>query len=130
MGFLRRYLWKSWEAGKLKMLVQGKLFSIMLPFCLAFQTLDYDPFCSSPLIDMNVPIIDPDAKEDRKKILVDYFSTNRHNHEFYAFREEQFFIDYKVTNPPFQKQEKERILCFLSHINSFYLPSHFKAVPL
>jgi hypothetical protein len=35
---------------------------------------------------MNVPIIDPDAKEDRKRILVDYFSTNRHNHEFYAFR--------------------------------------------
>jgi hypothetical protein len=50
---------------------------------------------------MNVPIIDPDAKEDRKKILVDYFSTNRHNHEFYAFREEQFFIDYnknKIKN--------------------------------
>jgi hypothetical protein len=46
---------------------------------------------------MNVPIIDPDAKEDRKKILVDYFSTNRHNHEFYAFREEQFSIDYKHT---------------------------------
>ena len=40
------------------------------------------------MIDMNVPIIDPDAKEDRKKILVDYFSTNRHNHEFYAFRQE------------------------------------------
>jgi len=38
---------------------------------------------------MNVPIIDPDAKEDRKKILVDYFSTNRHNHEFYAFRKDQ-----------------------------------------
>jgi hypothetical protein len=63
---------------------------------------------------MNVPIIDPDAKEDRKKILVDYFSTNRHNHEFYAFREEQFFIDYKVTNPPFHKQEKECILYFFS----------------
>ena len=38
---------------------------------------------------MNVPIIDEDAKEDRKRILVDYFTTNRHNHEFYAFR---FFL--------------------------------------
>jgi len=56
--YIPRYLWKSWEAGKLKMLVQ----------------------------DMNVPIIDEDAKEDRKKILVDYFTTNRHNHEFYAYR--------------------------------------------
>ena len=38
------------------------------------------------IVDMNVPIIDEDAKEDRKKILVDYFTTNRHNHEFYAYR--------------------------------------------
>jgi len=56
--YVPRYLWKAWEGGKLKMLVQ----------------------------DMNVPIIDDDAKEDRKKILVDYFATNRHNHEFYAFK--------------------------------------------
>ena len=35
---------------------------------------------------MNVPIIDDDTKEDRKKILVDYFATNRHTHEFYAFK--------------------------------------------
>jgi hypothetical protein len=41
------------------------------------------------MLDMNVPIIDPDAKEDRKKILVDYFSTNRHNHQFYAYRRDQ-----------------------------------------
>jgi len=56
--YIPRYLWKTWEAGKVKMLVQ----------------------------DMNVPIVDADAKEDRKKILVDYFTTNRHNHEWYAFR--------------------------------------------
>ena len=42
---------------------------------------------------MNVPIIDEDAKEDRKKILVDYFTTNRHNHEFYAYRCDIFFKD-------------------------------------
>jgi len=56
--YVPRYLWKAWEGGKLKMLVQ----------------------------DMNVPIIDDDAKEDRTKILVDYFATHRHNHEFYAFK--------------------------------------------
>lgn len=38
---------------------------------------------------MNVPIIEPDAKADRKKILVDYFATNRFNHDFYAFK---FFL--------------------------------------
>jgi len=59
--YVPRYMWKTWEAGKLKMLVQ----------------------------DMNVPIIDSDAKEDRKKILVDYFITNKHNHDFYAFK---FFL--------------------------------------
>ena len=39
-----------------------------------------------PSLDMNVPIIDPDVKADRKKILVDYFATNRFNHDFYAFK--------------------------------------------
>merc|ERR1719415_115148 len=38
---------------------------------------------------MNVPIIDPDTKKDRIKILVDYFTINRNNHTFYAFK---FFI--------------------------------------
>merc|ERR1719415_17297 len=35
---------------------------------------------------MNVPIIDPDTKKDRIKILVDYFTINRNNHTFYAFK--------------------------------------------
>ena len=35
---------------------------------------------------MNVPIVDAEAKEDRKKILVNYFTDNRNNHDFYAFR--------------------------------------------
>jgi len=56
--YVPRYMWKTWECGKLGMLVQ----------------------------DMNVPIIDPDVKADRKKILVDYFATNRFNHDFYAFK--------------------------------------------
>jgi len=59
--YIPRYLWKTWEAGRVKMLVQ----------------------------DMNVPIVDPDAKKDRIKILVDYFTINRNNHTFYAIK---FFL--------------------------------------
>jgi len=56
--YVPRYLWKTWEGGKLKMLVQ----------------------------DMNVPIVQPDDKKNRIKVLVDYFSENRNNHTFYAFK--------------------------------------------
>ena len=35
---------------------------------------------------LNVPIVDADTKEDRKKILVNYFTDNRNNHDFYAFK--------------------------------------------
>lgn len=59
--YIPRYLWKTWEAGKMKMLV----------------------------LDLNCPIIAEDTKNDRKKLLVDYFATNLHNHNFYAIR---FFI--------------------------------------
>ena len=68
-----RYLWKVYEAGKVNMLVQ----------------------------DLNVPMVDKDQKEDRKKVqctgpkswstqtfvqvLVDYFIEDRHNHTYYAF---------------------------------------------
>ena len=52
-----RYLWKVSESGRVNMLVQ----------------------------DMNVPMVDKDQKEDRKKVLVDYFLEDRHNHEFYAY---------------------------------------------
>ncbi len=83
---------------------------------------------------MNVPIIDPDAKEDRKKILVDYFSTNRHNHEFYAFREEQFFIDFNATIS--QTRGRLHFVFFSSQsciIIFLYIPicwqSHFESCP-
>ena len=39
--------------------------------------------------DLNVPIVDQDQKEDRKKVLVDYFIEDRHGHNFYAYR---FFL--------------------------------------
>merc|ERR1712095_114556 len=39
--------------------------------------------------DMNVPIVEPDVKKDRIKILVDYFTINRNNHTFYAMK---FFL--------------------------------------
>jgi len=59
--YIPRYLWKTWEAGKMKMLV----------------------------LDLNCPIIADETKNERKALLVDYFSANLHNHNFYAIR---FFI--------------------------------------
>ncbi|CAG0893462.1 unnamed protein product [Cyprideis torosa] len=59
--YVPRYLWKTWEGGKVKMLV----------------------------MDLNCPIVDEGTKCDRKKLLVDYFTANLHQQNFYAFR---FFI--------------------------------------
>ena len=56
--YIPRFLWKNWEAGKCKMLVQ----------------------------DMNVPIVEPDTKKDRIELLVDYFAWNRNNHVFYSYK--------------------------------------------
>jgi len=56
--YIPRFLWKMWEGGKLKMLVAG----------------------------LNVPIVDEETRKDRKTVLVNYFTENRHNHNFYAFR--------------------------------------------
>ena len=36
--------------------------------------------------DMHLPIVAKEQKEDRIKILVDYFSSNRNNHTFYAIK--------------------------------------------
>ena len=35
---------------------------------------------------MHLPIVTKENKEDRIKILVDYFSSNRNNHTFYAIK--------------------------------------------
>lgn len=59
--YVPRYLWKTWEGGRIKMLV----------------------------LDLNCPVVNDEAKEERKKILLDYFSENLNRHNFYAFR---FFI--------------------------------------
>ncbi|CAG9783340.1 unnamed protein product [Diatraea saccharalis] len=59
--YVPRYLWKTWEGGRIKMLV----------------------------LDLNCPVVGEDCKSDRKKLLVDYFHTNLHTQNFYAFR---FFI--------------------------------------
>ncbi|CAG9812025.1 unnamed protein product [Chironomus riparius] len=59
--YIPRYLWKTWEGGRIKMLV----------------------------MDLNCPVVNDEAKEDRKKILLDYFGDNLNRHNFYAFR---FFI--------------------------------------
>jgi len=56
--YIPRFLWKIWEGGKLSMLVSG----------------------------LNLPIISPEAKKERKEVLVNYFTENRRNHNFYALR--------------------------------------------
>ena len=33
-----------------------------------------------------MPIIDETTKKDRKEVLLNYFTENRHSHNFYAFR--------------------------------------------
>ncbi len=35
---------------------------------------------------MNVPIVDADTKKDRIRLLVEYFSLNRNNHELYSLK--------------------------------------------
>lgn len=56
--YIPRYLWKMWEAGKLKMLVQG----------------------------LNVPIVDSDTKNSRIEVLINYFLDKKNNNDWYAFR--------------------------------------------
>ena len=43
----------------------------------------------SLVLDLTNPIIDESTKRDRKKLLVNYFTTNMHNHNSYAVR---FFL--------------------------------------
>lgn len=56
--YLPRYLWKMWEAGRLKMLA----------------------------LDLCCPLIGDDTKRDRVKLLIDYFNANLHCQNFYAAR--------------------------------------------
>ncbi|XP_077284716.1 innexin 2 [Arctopsyche grandis] len=56
--YVPRYLWKTWEAGRIKSLI----------------------------LDLNCPIVSEQCKDDRKKALVEYFSLNIHTHNFYAYR--------------------------------------------
>lgn len=56
--YVPRYLWKTWEGGRIKMLV----------------------------LDLNCPVVSEDCKSDRRRLLVDYFATNLHSQNFYAFR--------------------------------------------
>ncbi|KAG8034515.1 hypothetical protein G9C98_007591 [Cotesia typhae] len=56
--YVPRYLWKTWENGRLKMLV----------------------------LDLNCPIVTDSSKTERSKLLVDYFRTNLHTQNLYAYR--------------------------------------------
>lgn len=81
--YLPRYLWKTWEAGRLKMLA----------------------------LDLTCPIISDDNKKDRIRLLLDYFQTNLHCQNFYAIRfmicevlnfvnvvAQIYFVDYFLDN--------------------------------
>ena len=60
--YIPRFLWKTWEAGRMKTLAHN----------------------------LNYPIFTDDTnKSERIKLLVDYFASNLHHHNFYAIR---FFI--------------------------------------
>ena len=56
--YVPRYLWKTWEGGRIKMLV----------------------------LDLNCPVVSESCKSDRRKLLVEYFCTNLHTQNFYAYR--------------------------------------------
>ncbi|KAG8237843.1 hypothetical protein J437_LFUL002452 [Ladona fulva] len=56
--YIPRYLWKTWEGGRIKMLV----------------------------LDLNCPVVSEECKKDRKELLVEYFSANLHAQNFYAIR--------------------------------------------
>jgi len=56
--YIPRYLWKVWEAGKVKMLVMT----------------------------LNSPIVEEGTKEECKGMLVNYCQTNMHNHNWYAYK--------------------------------------------
>ncbi|KAL9698842.1 hypothetical protein quinque_002283 [Culex quinquefasciatus] len=72
--YVPRYLWKTWEAGRIKMLV----------------------------LDLNMPVVNDECKDERKKILVDYFVENINRHNFYAIR---FFICEFQLNAPRPKNK-------------------------
>jgi len=56
--YVPHYLWKNFEAGKMKMLV----------------------------LNLNQPIVPTETKNERKKLLVDYLVANLNNHNSYAIR--------------------------------------------
>nr|XP_045616204.1 innexin inx2-like [Procambarus clarkii] len=80
MFYIPRYLWKVWEGGKLKMLADQ----------------------------LDSPIVDDEAKKDRKTMLVNYFTLNLHRQNTYAFK---FFIC--------------EVLNFINVIGQIYLTNRF-----
>lgn len=56
--YVPRYLWKTWEGGRMKMLVR----------------------------DLNCPIVSDSYNPDHRKLLVEYFCMNLHMQNFYAYR--------------------------------------------
>ncbi len=65
---------------------------------------------------MNVPIVEPEVKKDRIRLLVDYFTLNRNNHQ--VANNENFHL-YKIKNSHFMKgwrQKPKLIKYFLQRL--------------
>ncbi|XP_034947948.1 innexin inx2 [Chelonus insularis] len=56
--YIPRYLWKTWEGGRIKML----------------------------MLDLNGPVVTDPNKVERSKLLVEYFRSNLYSQNFYAYR--------------------------------------------
>lgn len=71
--YIPRYLWKSWEGGRVRWLVN----------------------------DVNCAIVDDECKNERKQMLLDYMTTNFHMHNMYALK--YFFCELlNLVNVIFQ----------------------------
>ena len=72
----------------------GRLFQIFVSFSECPNFSQVRKKFSFYVQDMHLPIVAKEQKEDRIKILVDYFSSNRNNHTFYAIK----FFGCEVLN--------------------------------
>ncbi|XP_071516477.1 innexin inx2-like isoform X2 [Panulirus ornatus] len=80
MFYVPRYIWKCWEGGRVKGLVNV----------------------------LNLPALRPDLKQERVRVIVDYFGRNFHRHNLYAY---QFFLC--------------ELLNFTNVVGQFYLTESF-----
>lgn len=122
--YIPRYLWKTWEAGKIKTLTQ----------CL------------------DLPFVSEETRKERKKLLVDYLISNLHNHNFYALRfficevlnfvnviAQMYFIDHFLDGEfstygrdvvSITEMESENRVDPMSKVENSIFKMHFKAITI